>query len=226
MFINLFGSNLVWWYTLLKSTLWYYPRWPSPSFTFTGLWESKNFTAKYLTKFEFDLMLIFFGLTKLILILSRLINIEGKEPRLGDFIKKTSNFGLHSQVYQFLWNLDTTFNDLDLHWRSVIWKSRNLCIHLFSQIFQPILMKFCVLWQPVGLFKLTAIFFTLFLFKGDNFGQVILLELCLTLACVCMFMNQFLLYLVWWLNSTFWYQLEWPWPFAQSQKVIKYLKLV
>ena len=51
-FIIWFGSNKVWWWILLNTTVWCNAYWPWPSFKVTGVQESNIFCCNYLKVFD------------------------------------------------------------------------------------------------------------------------------------------------------------------------------
>ena len=110
-------------------------------------------------------MLRLLGLPKLILILSHLFNIHGREPYWYDFAETNFNFGLYSDIYRPIsFKLRTmientklhfyvSLDDLYLHSRSQLYE-KSKPVSIFSEMLLMTWMKLIMLPQPVGLSKL------------------------------------------------------------------------
>ena len=67
-------------------------------------WTLNQGQSSNSTGMKLNILLRLVGLTNLILILAHLIDIQGREPYLCDFMNKknNSNAGFHSEIYQLM----------------------------------------------------------------------------------------------------------------------------
>ena len=211
MFIDQYDSNLVWWYILLYTASFHHFYWIWHWFKVTQDCEKAKTSLAIISQsfqliwMELDLLLRTVGVVNLILMLSHLFCVQGKEPYFWDFVKKKSfNIGLYSDIYgqisfklgimiettklYILISVLVTFTFIQGHrcmGNQKLW-CQFFCKFEYQCWWNSVVATTCWFVGTNAKFNCAEE-----LFKGENSADIMLWNIRFTLSCVRTLVNQY-----------------------------------